>query len=173
MTRTENLNLPQWEAEDYVQRSDFNDAFASLDEGYSTAMAAAEQVTASLGGKADVATVEAAVEALAAQHSSDVAKLGSCQVVLGSYTGTGKYAGSNPNTLTFEHRPLFLAVGGDDATYQYAFFRNCSCALCGNSNLSVTWGDNTVKWISTSNAAGQCNTKNSTYYYLALVDMSV
>jgi hypothetical protein len=38
MTKTENLQLPQWEAEDYVQRSDFNEAFAALDEGYSTAM---------------------------------------------------------------------------------------------------------------------------------------
>jgi hypothetical protein len=40
MTKTEKLSLPQWEATDYFQRSDFNDAFAALDSGYAEAMEA-------------------------------------------------------------------------------------------------------------------------------------
>ena len=35
LTRTTNLNLPQWVAADPVQREDFNEAFAALDEAYS------------------------------------------------------------------------------------------------------------------------------------------
>ena len=31
MTRTENLNLPQWEANDPIRRGDFNEAMAKLD----------------------------------------------------------------------------------------------------------------------------------------------
>ena len=31
MTRTENLNLPQWEAHDPIRRGDFNEAMAKLD----------------------------------------------------------------------------------------------------------------------------------------------
>ena len=41
MTTTTNLNLPQWAATDPVQRSDFNEAFAALDEAYSAALEAA------------------------------------------------------------------------------------------------------------------------------------
>ena len=33
MTRTENYNLPQWEADDPVRREDFNGAMASIDAG--------------------------------------------------------------------------------------------------------------------------------------------
>jgi hypothetical protein len=36
MTKTENLNLPQWEASDAVQREDFNAAFAAIDTGIHT-----------------------------------------------------------------------------------------------------------------------------------------
>lgn len=44
MTRTENYNLPQWEAHDPVRREDFNQAFAALDS--------AGNVTRDLSGKA-------------------------------------------------------------------------------------------------------------------------
>jgi hypothetical protein len=170
MTRTENLNLPQWEAADYVQRSDFNDAFASLDEGYGTAMTAAAQVTASLDGKADVDTVTAAVEALAAQHSSDVAKLGNCEVGIGSYVGAGDYGATSKNVLTFERLPMVLFIG-IGSSYNYILVRGLGTSKCGNYTLYVTWGTDTVSWVSSTTAA-QCNEAKTTYTYVALYDMA-
>ena len=35
MTTTQNLHLPQWEADDRIMRTDFNEAFAKIDEGMS------------------------------------------------------------------------------------------------------------------------------------------
>jgi hypothetical protein len=166
MTKTENLQLPQWEATDYVQRSDFNEAFASLDEGYSTAMAAAAQVTASLGNKADVATVEAAVEALAAQHSSDVAKLGNCRIVTGSYTGTGECGKSHPVTLTFD-APLLLLILNSTI-----FSKTTGGMINSSANLSLTWAENSISWFNSTNENTMFNTSGTTYNYLALLAQS-
>jgi hypothetical protein len=163
MTKTENLSLPQWEATDYVQRSDFNDAFASLDEGYSAAMAAAAQVTASLDGKADVVTVEAAQAAC----EGALALRGNCQAVYGTYTGNGKYGSSNANSLTFDHPPVLLLVGN------YILSR-CKTKNSADSgyNLLVAFSGNTVTWSCGNSAADQCNTSGTTYSYIALVDIS-
>ena len=40
MTETQNLHLPQWEAEDRIMRTDFNDAMASIDAGVAANTAA-------------------------------------------------------------------------------------------------------------------------------------
>jgi hypothetical protein len=166
MTKTENLQLPQWEATDYVQRNDFNAAFAALDEGYSTAMAAAAQVTASLGNKADVATVEAAVEALAAQHSSDVAKLGNCRIVTGNYTGTGEFGKSHPVTLTFD-APLLLLILNSTI-----FSKTAGGMINSNAALVLSWKENTISWYNSSSATTQFNASDTTYSYLALLAQS-
>lgn len=43
MNYTENYHLPQWEENDRVMRSDFNNAMAALEDGLSTAQSAADR----------------------------------------------------------------------------------------------------------------------------------
>lgn len=53
MTKTENLNLPQWEANDPIRREDFNEAMASID----AKVAQVEAVTISTSGFVDGDTI--------------------------------------------------------------------------------------------------------------------
>lgn len=53
MTRTENLNLPQWEASDPIRREDFNEAMARLD----TALCRAECVSVNMDDKVSGDTI--------------------------------------------------------------------------------------------------------------------
>jgi hypothetical protein len=65
MTKTTNLELPQWEASDTINRTDFNDAFATLDNGYAAAVQAAEAARTLADGMA--ADTSAAITAAAAE----------------------------------------------------------------------------------------------------------
>jgi hypothetical protein len=90
MTKTKNLNLPQWEASDQVQRSDFNDAFASLDEGYCAMLETAQETK----------EIVEQVQAVAYQP-------GNLPYAVGSYTGTGADL-----EITVGFRPSFVVISG-------------------------------------------------------------
>lgn len=98
MTKTENYHLPQWAAEDPVLRTDFNEAWAALDTGLSTAAEAA----AAAQGTAD-----------AAQVTADTARAEAAALpyVTGSYTGTGSDV-----TVTLGFRPSFVIICGHAAS---------------------------------------------------------
>jgi hypothetical protein len=185
MTKTENLQLPQWEAEDYVQRSDFNDAFQALDEGYALAVgsaskaweASADKVTqealAQLQTVVDTKAGQDDLTALTAQHTSDFADVqealalrGNCQFVSGSYVGTGTYGSSNPVTLTFDHEPVVLFIGSIFLTRT-----KTKNYYEGSSEFKVTFKNNTVSWYNTGSASTQYNTSGTTYSYLAILNL--
>lgn len=90
------------------------------------------------------------------------------RIETGSYTGTGTYGASNPNSLTFEFAPKLLIVsynnmallwtGGDQGT-----------SLYGNTNnLRFSTSGTTVSWYSTSSASYQNNANGVIYPYVAL-----
>lgn len=151
MQQTSNYQSSQWDAEDRIQREDFNSDNAKVD--------------------AALAVAKAERDALAAA----VADCGNCRIVTGSYTGSGLYGASNPNILTFDGKPLllaimpssnvgnsakgFLAVRGSSFTYTYP----------GNYNSinQVTWGDRSVEWYCADSAQYQFN--NMTHYFVALL----
>ena len=92
------------------------------------------------------------------------------QVYTGSYTGTGQYGSSNPNTLTFPFEPKILVVGN---YWQFTAPYGCPSAPCmgsGNSvgGVNLNWSGNSVSWHSTRNNTQQLNESGKTYNYFAI-----
>ena len=77
MQQTSHYQLNQWDAEDRIQRTDFN----------------------SDNAKVDAVLAEQAAD-LSAQ-AVKLAKCGNCQSYTTSYTGNGSYDASSPNSITF------------------------------------------------------------------------
>ena len=134
MTETQNLHLPQWEAEDRIMRTDFNTAMASID-----------------------------------------AHCGSCEVVSGTYTGTGDYSSSGPSTLTFSAKPIAVFITAKNSGTELPWLVMLRSANYGSLYLGqseyvrTTWSDNSVSWYSVSSAAKQGNKSNVGYAYVALL----
>jgi len=100
---------------------------------------------------------------------------GNCQVVYGTYTGTGTYGKAHPCTLTFPGKPVMLVVCIDDlggsSPQRLIAVRNAKEAYSYpesfNSANNVTWDANSVSWYGYS-VAYQCN-ECVTYHYVALL----
>ena len=150
MAETGNYQLKQWEKTDRIQMEDFN---------------------------ADNAKTDQALAELAAQ-AAQIAKCGNCKIVYGSYTGTGTYGSSSPNTLNFNGKPLLVAIlpnnnGGSmygwgflaakDAPFLYTMMHS------SKSYCTTSWTGNTLSWYNSSEVGYQFNTSGYTYYYVALL----
>ena len=132
MQQTSHYQLNQWDAEDRIQRTDFN----------------------SDNAKVDAVLAEQAAD-LSAQ-AVKLAKCGNCEIYTTSYTGNGNYDESSPNSITFPKYPVFvviidntdgsmmLAVQGASATYSRA---------SGAGFVTVAWSGNTMSWYATSNSS--------------------
>ena len=95
MTYTQNYQLPQWVKSDRIMMDDFNDANSKIDAALkSHDDSLADLETALTGG---------------------LAAKGNCQIYLASYTGTGTYGETSPNTLTFPAAPVLVMVIGGGA----------------------------------------------------------
>lgn len=62
---------------------------------------------------------------------------GTCKLVWGTYTGTGKSGEQNPNVLTFDAMPLFIEIRpfshpSADADYRYRLYHGTATADVGN-----------------------------------------
>jgi hypothetical protein len=183
MNKTENLNLPQWEATDMVQRADFNDAFSNLDTGYAAAMETAENALAAVSGVADAGALEslqAALESKAEQADlaaltetvagkaaqADLTTLGNCRIEAGSYVGTGTYGTNGATTLTFSQPPVAVIL------QMYTLVRGASAVSNGSLTVYITWSGNSVSWYNTGSANSQANISGATYRYVAFFDQS-
>ena len=152
MNKTTNYQLSQWEKTDRIQMENFNSDNAKID----TAL------------KANADAVAAAAAALE--------NCGNCRIVYGSYTGNGKYGSDNPNTLTFNGKPVLVIVQAQSNTTNYDFHlrlvRGCGWAVGDRGNYSYTnsvvWGEHSVSWTNDS-AETQFNLKNAAYSYIALI----
>lgn len=115
----------------------------------------------------------AKVEEVLSELSRSTAQKGNCQVVSGSYVGTGTCGKNAPNRLSFEHRPVLLAVQGG---WRFLSVRGRETAIVMSSvnndkYNTVIWEDKAVSWYCTTDyEEAQCNTLGETYYYVALLE---
>ena len=96
------------------------------------------------------------------------------KITTGSYTGTGTYGSSNPNSLTFDFEPKLLIVNNaGDLEFYYS---NSLCYIKGTNTFGGQNGNvvkhlsangNTVSWYSLYYNE-QLNASGKVYYYIAI-----
>ena len=113
--------------------------------------------------------------------------VGAPKIETGSYTGTGTYGASNPNSLTFGFEPKLVVITGNgvgeigilQCSAGARFGGYMDTKLVNSATLSISVSGNSVSWYSyapyqngtaVSNAAAyQLNTRSSyAYTYLAI-----
>ena len=147
MEQTGNYQLNQWEKDDRIQMEDFN---------------------------ADNAMLEQVLMELATRTNSlerTCASLGNCAVYTETYAGTGK---TGAVSRTFPGKPMMIMVGSTTG-YQFTACRGMPTVYPhyisnGLVTISLTWGENSVSWQGSS--ASDSMNGNTTYYLMALLDMS-
>lgn len=99
---------------------------------------------------------------------------GGVKLVTGTYTGTGTYGSSNPNSLTFEFEPKAIFIQGEDIKLDILIMIRSTLytgkdTSSGSSTAkcNITWGSNTVSWYSNSET-NQSNDGSIKYYYIAI-----
>ena len=155
MNYTANYQLPQWVDTDRILMDDFNDMTEAID--------------ATLKTNADGHSAETAARAAA------LAAKGNCQILSGSYVGTGGYGAASPTSYTFPSQPLLVLVD-DPLTgsimwvaygMQYAYAQTMQ-----GSQLTVSWAGSTVQWFSYTGNTPQLNVAGWTYNVYALCSLS-
>lgn len=121
----------------------------------------------------NAAVVNSAGDALETVLGSKLLTIPGVQIATGSYAGTGTYGENNPNSLTFDFAPYFVAVFCKDRAYNYAFFIRNSQRACTDisdyrTGVAVTWDGNTISWYSNSTRYAQLNNNTYDYAYFAL-----
>ena len=94
------------------------------------------------------------------------------KIATGSYTGTGTYGASHPNSLTFEFEPKLVLVN-ENSQYGLIAIKDCAAALAAVNTMQqrVTWENKTVSWYCTGtkqSAFNQYNAAGTTYNYIAI-----
>ena len=91
------------------------------------------------------------------------------RIATGSYTGTGTYGPSNPNSLTFGFVPKLVVVRATGGDGGHSWIIGCNHGKGGNDAwVTITWNSNTVAWYHNSSADYQLNASGTKYYYLAI-----
>ena len=97
------------------------------------------------------------------------------KIAVGSYTGTGTYGSSNPNSLTFAFEPKLVFIGLKDQRPPV-----CAFAISGQTTFSKTnvdsssqtnrcsFSGNSFTWYNEIDADIQFNISNRTYCYVAI-----
>ena len=147
MRQTTNYQLPSWDSDDRILRTDFND----LTEKTDTALADHAAELTKLDGK--------------------LTAKGNCQIVFTTYTGTGTYGEENPCTLTFPHRPLVVFIAETfDTTTMIAIYGapTVYARAIGTSWNQTTWGAKSFSWYS-DGSASQLNETGKLYHVIAIM----
>ena len=100
------------------------------------------------------------------------------KIATGSYTGTGTYGSSNPNSLTFAFEPKMVFIGAkSQPSANCAFVFNGQITFSrtnsggGGDSAVCSFSGNTFTWYSTSSSWGvdaQMNSANVAYLYFAI-----
>ena len=143
MTETQNLHLPQWEAEDRIMRTDFNAAFAALD----TAVKNNADAIAAKAGAADL-TAE-----IAARQATDTAvdKLGAKLLLDYTYSGSAATVEVNVSSIDWKQ--------WHSVTIQFVPITNTAS---GASYVCIGGSD-------TGDRIGTCRTQTSGGIYTAVI----
>lgn len=100
------------------------------------------------------------------------------RIATGSYTGTGTYGASHPNSLTFGFEPKMVFIGAErQSSANCAFVFNGQTTFSrtnsggGGDSADCSFSGNTFTWYSTSSSwgsAAQMNSANVEYLYFAI-----
>lgn len=93
------------------------------------------------------------------------------RLLVGSYEGTGVYGTSNPNTLTFESRPLVVLVLGTSVAVFDGMADSRAYNVFTASGLAqgvATWSGAALSFYSETSAEQQLNTASELYNYIAI-----
>ena len=184
MQHTTNYNLSQYDATDRVTRDAFNADNLAID-------AALKRVSDAAGAAQSTANSasSAAAAAQSAANAAAAAAAAGAKIVTGTYTGTGTYGQSSPNSLTFSGTPQLVFVAaqgilynesgssiGSESSTMWVLRGNTMTHTrdaSGNQGVNViTWGDRSISWYSsntTNTATYQLNKENVPYYWLAIL----
>lgn len=172
--KTDNLQLHSWERTDAFSMDEFNENFSKIDKAVGE-NSAATSAALSAETQARKATDDTLIAA--------VAKCGNCKIVYGSYKGKGTYGPSNPNTLTFDGKPLLVIIMPKSRVgsrnLRMTLIQGCGDAFSdtdyNNTDNKVRWSENSVSWnfpADTNGSTGaQMNENNTTFLYIALIAM--
>lgn len=106
----------------------------------------------------------------------DAALASGAKIATGSYTGTGEYGASHPNTLTFDFAPklIFIKnfVSANPFMFLYPGQTHTGYILSDetSSSMQTTWGEDGkhVSWYHNLNDVFQMNEHTSEYFYFAI-----
>ena len=147
INKTANFQLTQWEKTDRIMMEDFNRDNAAID-----------------------AALKSSADGVAALQTA-LAGAGNCKIEVKTYTGTGTYGSSNPNTLTFSAAPLLVLLGGGQGLIM-GLLPGCTVAKTSFEEIgytcSVDWNGSSVTWYTPDGTGtAQFNVKNNIYYAIA------
>ena len=179
---TTNFELCQWQADDQVKRTDFNEDNAKID-------AALNDLSGGLAAAQAEKADQTALDALAAEVAKkattaalEAVRAAVPKIAVGTYTGTGTYGDSKPCTLdltqTIGREPQLVLVrrqtDPSGRTKCLTLIRGAAAADCYNAHdiLSdttnrITWTGKRVSWYGES-ASVQMNESGFLYIYLAI-----
>lgn len=101
---------------------------------------------------------------------------GKARIATGSYTGTGTYGASNPNSLTFEFAPKLVIIytpsggllpGGTDWSSGFIWIVNQTATYAQGEKVEFIATATTLKWFSSNSVYSQQNTSGTIYNYFA------
>ena len=144
MRQTTNYQLPSWDSDDRILRTDFNDLTEKTDAALADHAAGLADLTAALAAK------------------------GNCQIYTSSYVGTGTYGEDAPCSLTFPKKPLLVIVTEQNGSRMLHAVQGCQMAPCGTTSVWVCWTGNTMRWYDIY-VQSQLNQNGNTYLVLALL----
>lgn len=158
MRQTTNYQLPSWDSEDRILRTDFNEL--------------TEKTDAALKGNADAISSEASTRSSAINTLTNaLTQKGNCRVQVQTYVGTGKSGSSNKNSVTFEKLPLLFFIAGSDLNMGYCTRGSAKLwTRYGNTTgySHGTWSGTTYSW-SESDEHQQMNEAGVTYTVVAFL----
>lgn len=160
MNQTSNYQLNQWDPEDRILRTDFNEDNAKLD--------------AALKGNADAISSEASARSSAVSSLTNlIGQRGNCKMEIRTYIGTGQDGETHPCSQTFSRKPAVIFITGDE--YLGICLRNGTTIWNLYSKYAnicyCSWSADgkTVSWYA-FDADVQLNTSGMTYTLVALFD---
>ena len=175
---TEHFSLNQWQGDDQVLRTDFNEDNAKIDS-------ALKDLAAAQAEKADQTALDALAAEVAKKATTaalEAVRAAVPKIAVGTYTGTGTYGDSKPCTLdltqTIGREPQLVLVrrqtDPSGRTKCLTLIRGAAAADCYNAHdiLSdttnrITWTGKRVSWYGES-ASVQMNESGVLYTYFAL-----
>lgn len=110
----------------------------------------------------------------------DAALAGGAKIATGSYTGTGQYGASHPNTLTFDFAPKLVLISQADNEVRSSMllisgqtrgglFPNYGSSSGNVIKNYISWSGTSVSWYAERNESDQqLNAGGVRYLYLAI-----